>query len=253
MSSTWNIKEDSSNCCFQDNDNVNCIPSNYQSEVETAILNSNIPLEISESEEITVLGNKGIWLNRDEVARFSGNLNEYKVNEDTNPCVVSKKSEIGLEYIQELAIRYLRPPAPPAPGDIIITQEPDRPSPPAPPLIIRQQPARPSTPEPLIVREAPPQEPTPIGKKIITISGKRLPPPPRKVIIERLAALPNKPQAVITERWLPYTQSKRRVIFQAAPPAQAYCKPKNVIVQWQAPNVAIKQEGFSFTIFYQKN
>ncbi len=248
-----NMRNEGLSYYLQDNNNENCTSSHCHSEIESAIFKSKNPLEISESEEITVLGNKGIWLNRDEVARFSGNLNEYKVYEDTNPCVVSKKSEIGLEYIQELAIRYLRPPAPPAPGDIIITQEPDRPSPPAPPLIIRQQPARPSTPEPLIVREAPPQEPTPIGKKIITISGKRLPPPPRKVIIERLAALPNKPQAVITERWLPYTQSKRRVIFQAAPPAQAYCKPKNVIVQWQAPNVAIKQEGFSFTIFYQKN
>jgi hypothetical protein len=37
-----------------------------------------------------------------------------------------------------------------------------------------------------------------------------LPPPPRKVVIERLAVLPNKPQAVIVERWLPYTQQKRK-------------------------------------------
>ena len=82
-------------------------------------------------------------------------------------------------------MRYLRPPTPPAPGEIIITQEPNYVPAPAPPLIIRQQPARPTTPEPLVIREAPPQPPTQIGRKIITISGKRLPPAPRKVIIER--------------------------------------------------------------------
>ena len=246
MSSIWNKNEESS-CCFQDNEN--CISSEYNSEIESAILKSKIPLEINENEEITVLGNRGIWLNKDEVSKFNGNLNDYKVNEDTTPCVITKKAQIELEYIQELAIRYLRPPAPPIPGDIIITKQADTLSPPAPPLIIRQQPARPCTPEPLLVREAPPQAPLPIWKKIITISGKHLPPPPRKVIIERLATLPNKPQAVITERWLPFTQSKRKVIYQAAPSVAPYCKPKNVIVQWQAPNVVIKQEGSIFFYF----
>jgi len=50
--------------------------------------------------------------------------------------------------------------------------------------------------------------------KLITIHGQKLPPPPRKVVIERLAPLPNKPQSVLIERWLPYTQTKRKVIFQ---------------------------------------
>jgi len=45
-------------------------------------------------------------------------------------------------------------------------------TPPAPPLVIRQQPARPVTPEPLVIREAPPQAPAPVGRKLITISGK---------------------------------------------------------------------------------
>lgn len=115
--------------------------------------------------------------------------------------------------------------------------------PPAPPLVIRQQPPRPCTPEPLVVREAPPKLPPAVGQKIITISGKRLPPPPRKVIVERLATVPSKPQAVITERWLPYQKAKRRVIFQAAPQDPVYCKPKNIIIQWESPNVVVKQEG----------
>lgn len=54
--------------------------------------------------------------------------------------VITKQSKNKLEYIQELAIRYLKPPSPPISGDIIITKEPDVLPSPAPPLIIRQQP-----------------------------------------------------------------------------------------------------------------
>jgi hypothetical protein len=140
-----------------------------------------------------------------------------------------------------LAVRYLRPPTPPAPGEIVITQEPNVLTPPAPPLVIRQQPPRPITPEPLVVREAPPPAPQPIGRKLITISGKRLPPPPRKVVIERLAQLPAKPQSVLIERWLPYKKVKRRVVFQPAPADPILIKPRNTIVQWQTPEIKINQ------------
>jgi hypothetical protein len=137
----------------------------------------------------------------------------------------------------------LRPPTPPAPGEIIITQEANTVVGPAPPLIIRQQPARAETPEPLVIREAPPQPPAAIGPKRITISGKRIPPPPRKVVIERLAPLPSKPQNVIVERWLPYGEVKRRVIFnKAAEVAAQVATPRNVIVQWEAPSVNIRKE-----------
>ena len=75
-------------------------------------------------------------------------------------------------------------------------------------------------------------------------AGKKLPPPPRKLIIERLAPLPPKPQSVIIERWLPYTQPKRRVIFQRARASAASTTPppKNVIVQWAAPTLQLKRE-----------
>ena len=114
---------------------------------------------------------------------------------------------------------------------------------PAPPLIIRQQPARAATPEPLVIREAPPEPPAPVGPKRITISGKRIPPPPRKVVIERLAPLPSKPQNVIIERWLPYGEVKRRVIFNRSNEQVAQvATPRNVIVQWEAPAVNIRKE-----------
>jgi hypothetical protein len=63
------------------------------------------------------------------------------------------------------------------------------------------------------------------------------------VIIERLAPLPAKPQSVIVERWLPYAQTKRRVIFQKAAQVDAQViKPRNVIIQWEAPRVNIRRE-----------
>ena len=185
------------------------------SHIELTILRSLNPIEITESEEITVLGTRGVWLNKDEVLGWRGDLpiDQYLINEDANPEVITKRVDRSVEYVQELAIRYLRPPTPPAPGEIVITMEADVATGPAPPLIIRQQPPRASTPEPLVVREAPPPPPPAVGTKKITISGKRLPPPPRKVVIERLAPLPSKPQNVIIERWLPYGELKRRVIF----------------------------------------
>lgn len=215
------------------------------SKIELSILRSLNPIEITETEEISVLGNRGVWVNKTEVLNWRGdlNINEYQINEDANPEIITKKIDRSIEYVQELAIRYLRPPTPPTPGEIVITQEANFQVGPAPPLIIRQQPARASTPEPLVVREAPPQPPPAVGPKRITISGKRLPPPPRKVVIERLAPLPSKPQNVIIERWLPYGEVKRRVIFNKSSQSDAVvAKPKNVIVQWEAPQVQIKKE-----------
>ena len=215
------------------------------SQIELAILRSLNPIEINESEEITIHGQRGVWLNKAEINAWRGDLaiSEYKIYEDSNPEIITKKVTQAVEYIQELAIRYLRPPTPPAPGEIVITMEANIATGPAPPLIIRQQPARALTPEPLVIREAPPQPPVPVGPKRITISGKRLPPPPRKVVIERLAPLPSKPQNVIIERWLPYGEVKRRVIFNKSTAADpVIANPRNVIVQWEAPEVNIKKE-----------
>ena len=217
----------------------------FMSQIEQSILRSSKPIEVSETEELTVIGQRGIWLNKQEVNAWRGDLaiSEYKIYEDSNPQVINKRYTERVEYVQELAIRYLRPPTPPAAGEIVIVQEPNVATGPAPPLIIRQAAGRSETPEPLVLREAPPQPPTPLGPKRITISGKRNPPPPRKVVIERLAPLPGKPQNVIVERWLPYGgEQKRRVVFQAAAASAEVANPRNVIVQWEAPEVSVKKE-----------
>ena len=214
--------------------------SEYLSEVEEKLLKSTEPLEFdTNGEDIEVLGQRGIWLNKNESVNWQGEtrLCEYELNQDHNPQHITKKTNFKINYIQEMAVRYLRPPTPPLPGEIIIRQERNTIPPPAPPLIIRQQPARPSTPEPLVIREAPPQPPKPVGRKIITIVAKKLPPPPRKVIIERLPRLPSKPQSVIIERWLPYKPIKRKVIYQKPSDQVPVYKTKNVIIQWENPQV----------------
>jgi hypothetical protein len=215
------------------------------SQIEAAIMNATRPFEVSETETITVAGQTGVWANRAEIAAWRGvvPITQYQINEDANPEVIRKRTDQTLIYEQEVAVRYLRPPTPPPPGEILIKQEKNIPTPPAPPLVIRQQPPRPETPAPLIVREAPPRPPAAVGGKVITISGKRLPPPPRKVVIERLAPLPSKPQSIIIERWLPYKGQKRRVIFQRnTVPDPVVVKPRNVVIQWEAPAVTIKKE-----------
>ena len=46
--------------------------------------------------------------------------------------------------------------------------------------------------EPLIIREVPPLKPCPPPSKVITIPGTLLPPPARKLVIEKLPELPDK-------------------------------------------------------------
>jgi len=140
--------------------------------IESLILNAQEPFQSIEQEEITVNGQRGIWLNRAEVSRWRGDLpiNEYPINEDKNPKFINKVSS-DIEYVQELAIRYLRPPTPPSPGDVVITESPATRAKAAPPVIIRQQPPRPITPEPLVLREEPPSPPPVVPIKRISISG----------------------------------------------------------------------------------
>jgi hypothetical protein len=169
-------------------------------------------------------------------------LEQYKLNVDPNPTVIRKKAEGRITLTQNVSLKFLKPLAPEQPGDITITQEPDVQAPAAPPLVIRQKPDEPINPQPVIVRERPPVPPTPIGPKQITIPGKVLPPPPRQVITERLAPQPAKPQDIIIERWLGYARRTRNVVFQPAAPIQAAQGEKNVLIEWEAPDVDMRQE-----------
>ena len=46
-------------------------------------------------------------------------VTDYSLNEDFEPEVIHKKANQNLEYIQELAVRYLKPSTPPPPGNKI--------------------------------------------------------------------------------------------------------------------------------------
>ena len=77
---------------------------NALSSVEAAILRSRNPIDVNETEEITVLGQRGIWANKSEVMNWRGPIpiTEYQINEDSNPEVITKQSDQSLVYVQEL-------------------------------------------------------------------------------------------------------------------------------------------------------
>lgn len=94
----------------------------YSSPYETEMLKAVEPLEVTETDEAEVFGQRGIWANKAEVSKWRGDIpiEQYPLNKDFKPKVLIKKSARSIEYTQEIALRYLRPPTPPMPGDIII-------------------------------------------------------------------------------------------------------------------------------------
>ena len=166
---------------------------------------------------------------------------QHQLNVDPNPILIRKKPAARVQQIQNVSLKFLKPPAPQQPGDITIVQEPDVQAPPAAPLHITQKPPLPLTPAPILVRERPPKPPAPIAPRNIVIPGKVIPPPPRKVIVERLPQMPAKPQDIIVERWLGYQRRTRNVNFRPAAPLIPAPAPKNVLIQWDSPDVDIRQ------------
>ena len=169
-------------------------------------------------------------------------LDQYKLNSDPNPEVIRKKPNEKIRYQQSLSVRFLEPPKAPKPGDIVVKQLPNRQVAPAPPLIVRQAPPKPASPAPLILREQPPRVPEPVSEKVVFVPGKVIPPPARKVVVERLPTIPPKPQSVLLEKWLPLKSQKRRVVYQRAEKDCVLPNPRNLVIQWEAPEVEVQRE-----------
>jgi hypothetical protein len=207
----------------------------YVSRVEESIRSSNRPIPANEVDIIEVNGVRGIWLNKAECESFKSEipLSEYPINADSNPEVVKLRYADCADRVQQLSIKYLKPPKPQTPGPIIIKQEPNIPLPAAPPIIIRQIAEDPCPPPPVVIREKPPNPPEPICAKTIVVPGQRLPPPPRRVIIEKLAPAPPIPQAVNVERWLPYDKRERKVVLEKKPCDPCVEKPRNAVFEWE--------------------
>ena len=220
--------------------------------VSKAIVSSTTPLEIQEETMVTVNQETGVLANKGDLVNWSGPipLDDYPINVDPNPEVIHKMSNQQLLYVQELAVRYLKPPTPSPPGDLIIKEEKSVMPPQAPPLVIRQKPVMPVDPDTLVIREAPPKFLGQVETKVIKIPGKRLPPMPRKLIIERLPVMPPKPQSTLVERWLQYKQLKRKVIFQKSSQSEkCFEKVKNLIIEWDTPKVSVKKEFRDLGVF----
>lgn len=96
-------------------------PHNIEHDIRTAA----VPIPSNESEEVSVMGHRGILLNRGQVQNWTGPIpiNQYRLNEDPNPEVITKVSGQPVEYNQEIQVRYLRPPTPAPHGDIIIKEQ----------------------------------------------------------------------------------------------------------------------------------
>lgn len=212
--------------------------------LETEIIEAKRPFEIKDTEVIEVNGLKGLWSNKREVEKWQGvyPISEYPINQDDEPEIIKKETNQTVVYKHEVAVRFLKPPTPTPPGDLIIKQENNIPVSPAPPVIIRQPPPRPKSVEPLVIREEPPEVPDKIESQIITIPGKLSDPPLRRVIVEKFGQLPDKPQNIIIEKWLPFKEQVRNVVFIPSDPDPPVEKPKNLIIEWQTPKVVVKEE-----------
>jgi len=104
-----------------ENNTYNLLELNYlNNSKKLSLLENILPLNLQTEKEFKQDCNVTNWLGS------SMKLSDYPINIDENPEIIIKKpgdDETKLEYIQELILKYLRPPTPPAPGEIIINQQ----------------------------------------------------------------------------------------------------------------------------------
>jgi len=99
---------------------------------------------------------------------------------DPNPVVIQKRSK-PVTYVQKINLAYYKPPAPPAPGPVIIKEVRPPQAPAPPPLFVRIQPPPPPEQGPLVIREAPPPRPRHIPTTHLTKVLPAVPVPPPNV------------------------------------------------------------------------
>jgi hypothetical protein len=70
---------------------------------------------------ITVNGITGVWINKEECLNWRGPipLEQYKINQDSNPTIIRKKRTVNTDSIQRICVRFLKPPPMPTPGSIL--------------------------------------------------------------------------------------------------------------------------------------
>jgi len=100
--------------------------------------------------------------------------------QDPNPVIIRKRTE-PVTYVQKINVAYYKPPAPPAPGPVIIREVRPPQAPPPPPLFVRIQPPPPREQAPLVIREAPPPRPHHVPTTHLTRVLPPVPVPPPTV------------------------------------------------------------------------
>jgi len=118
-----------------------------------------------------------------------------KFFDDPNPVVIQKKSK-PVTYVQKINLAYYKPPAPPAPGPVIIKEVRPPQAPAPPPLFVRIQPPPPPEQGPIVFREAPPPRPQVIPTTHLTKVLPAVPVPPPHVQVR------NAPDRATVERTL---------------------------------------------------
>lgn len=222
------------------------------SRVATAVLNAQTPISVNETAMLTVRINgqdiTGVWVNRDECLNWRGPIpiERYAINTDS-ATIIRKKATHTYEATQNVSVKYLKPPPLQNAGDLIIRHEADVQLPAAPPIIIRQAAAAVKVSPALIYREKPPRQPQPVAAQTISIPGRTIDPPPRQVIVERMAAAAALPQDIIIERWLGYNKQKRNIVHQrAASQHTAAAATKNVLIDWETQGNAEVRQKYHF-------
>jgi hypothetical protein len=121
--------------------------------------------------------------------------NNDKFFHDPNPVVIQKRSK-PVTYVQKINLAYYKPPAPPAPGPVIIKEVRAAQAPAPPPLYVRIQPPPPQEQAPIVIREAPPPRPRQIPTTHLTKVLPAVPVPPPRVHVR------NAPNQAAVERTL---------------------------------------------------
>jgi hypothetical protein len=123
----------------------------------------------------------------------------------------------------------------------LIVKEVQRQIPAGPPVVLRQEGQRAATPAVLVYRQEPPRAPAQIPEQVVEVEGAPVPPPARRVVVEKFPDQPTKPQNILIEKWLPYPPQRRRVVFQRScvPPPP---NPRNLIIEWQQPCVEVEKK-----------
>jgi len=121
--------------------------------------------------------------------------NNDKFFYDPNPVVIQKRSK-PITYIQKINLAYYKPPAPPAPGPVIIKEVRPPQAPIPPPLYVRIQPPPPREQRPIVIREAPPPRPQQIPTTRLTKVLAAVPVPPPNVQVR------NAPNQAMVEKTL---------------------------------------------------